>query len=185
MKYEVQTAGRRRTIEVRRSGAQWDVVVDGRPCRVDLERSGPRWSMLVRPAPAAVPPAGGVDGADGCGAARSYEIAVEPTGRGRRLVHVDGHAVEVALLDGAKRPGEPAAGAPATGRVAVASSMPGRVVKVLVAPGETVAARQGLVVVEAMKMENEIRAPRAGTVSEIRAREGAPVESNTILVILD
>ena len=52
-------------------------------------------------------------------------------------------------------------------------------------PNAVCAARQGLVVVEAMKMENEIRAPRAGIVAEIRAREGAPVESNTILVILD
>jgi biotin carboxyl carrier protein len=62
--------------------------------------------------------------------------------------------------------------------------MPGRVVKVLVAVGDAVAARQGLVVVEAMKMENELRAPRAGRVSEVRAREGAPVEANTVLIVL-
>jgi biotin carboxyl carrier protein len=62
--------------------------------------------------------------------------------------------------------------------------MPGRVVKVLVAPGDAVAARQGLVVVEAMKMENELRAPRAGRVSEVRVHEGAPVEANTVLIVL-
>jgi biotin carboxyl carrier protein len=62
--------------------------------------------------------------------------------------------------------------------------MPGRVVKVLVAVGDAVAARQGLVVVEAMKMENELRAPRAGRVSEVRVREGAPVEANTVLIVL-
>jgi biotin carboxyl carrier protein len=62
--------------------------------------------------------------------------------------------------------------------------MPGRVVRVLVTPGAAVAARQGLVVVEAMKMENELRAPRAGTVAEIRVREGAPVEANAVLVVI-
>jgi biotin carboxyl carrier protein len=62
--------------------------------------------------------------------------------------------------------------------------MPGRVVKVLVAPGDAVLARQGLVVVEAMKMENELRAPRAGTVAEVRVREGTPVEANVVLVVI-
>jgi biotin carboxyl carrier protein len=62
--------------------------------------------------------------------------------------------------------------------------MPGRIVKVLVKPEEVVAARQALVVVEAMKMENELRAPRAGTVAEVRVTEGASVEANTVLVVL-
>jgi biotin carboxyl carrier protein len=47
-----------------------------------------------------------------------------------------------------------------------------------------VAARQGLVVVEAMKMENELRAPRAAQVAEVRVQEGAPVEANTVLIVL-
>jgi biotin carboxyl carrier protein len=62
--------------------------------------------------------------------------------------------------------------------------MPGRVVKMLVTPGEAVVARQGLVVVEAMKMENELRAPRAGTITEIKVREGASVEANVVLVVM-
>jgi biotin carboxyl carrier protein len=62
--------------------------------------------------------------------------------------------------------------------------MPGRVVRVLVAPGDAVTARQGLVVVEAMKMENELRAPRDGTVAEVRTREGAPVDANVVLVVI-
>jgi len=62
--------------------------------------------------------------------------------------------------------------------------MPGRVVRVLVAPGDAVEARQAVVVVEAMKMENELRAPRAGIVAEVRVAEGASVEANTVLVVL-
>ena len=70
------------------------------------------------------------------------------------------------------------------GPIAIASPMPGRVVRVLVTPGAAVVARQGLVVVEAMKMENELRAPRAGTVAEVRVREGATVDANTVLVVI-
>jgi biotin carboxyl carrier protein len=62
--------------------------------------------------------------------------------------------------------------------------MPGKVVRVLVRPGDTVRARQPLVVVEAMKMENELRAPRDGTVSDVTAREGASVEAGALLVVL-
>jgi biotin carboxyl carrier protein len=62
--------------------------------------------------------------------------------------------------------------------------MPGRIVRVLVKLNETVVARQPLVVVEAMKMENELRAPRGGTVTEVRVSEGSSVEANTVLVVL-
>ena len=61
-------------------------------------------------------------------------------------------------------------GAHGDGQVSIVAPMPGRVVRVLVAPGDEVEARQGVVVVEAMKMENELRAPRAGRVKEISVR---------------
>jgi biotin carboxyl carrier protein len=63
--------------------------------------------------------------------------------------------------------------------------MPGRIVRVLVAPGDEVAARQPLVVVEAMKMENALRAPRAGRVKEVTAAAGAPVEAGRILAVIE
>jgi biotin carboxyl carrier protein len=63
--------------------------------------------------------------------------------------------------------------------------MPGKIVKLLVKPGDRVEPRQGLVVVEAMKMENELRASAAGTVAEVRAIEGTTVEAGAILVILE
>lgn len=66
----------------------------------------------------------------------------------------------------------------------VKAPMPGLVVRVLVAEGETVAAGQGLVVLEAMKMENELKAPAAGVVKTIRASPGAAVEKGSVLVEL-
>jgi biotin carboxyl carrier protein len=63
--------------------------------------------------------------------------------------------------------------------------MPGRVVRVLVAPGDEVAARQGVVVVEAMKMENELRAPRGGRVKDVTVSAGTSVEAGRILVVIE
>lgn len=66
----------------------------------------------------------------------------------------------------------------------IKSPMPGRVVKVLVAKGDSVEAGQGLLVLEAMKMENEVRAKVAGTVADVHVTVGAAVEGNAKLVTL-
>jgi biotin carboxyl carrier protein len=63
--------------------------------------------------------------------------------------------------------------------------MPGKVVRVLVAPGDEVAAGQGLLVVEAMKMQNELKAVRPGRVETISAREGATVSAGEVLATIE
>ena len=63
--------------------------------------------------------------------------------------------------------------------------MPGRVVRVLVKPGDDVTLRQGLVVVEAMKMENELGSPKAGRVKDVTVIEGESVEAGRLLVVVD
>jgi biotin carboxyl carrier protein len=63
--------------------------------------------------------------------------------------------------------------------------MPGKVIRVLVAPGDTVEEGQGLVVVEAMKMQNEMKSPKAGRVVEVRARADATVGAGEILVVVE
>ena len=63
--------------------------------------------------------------------------------------------------------------------------MPGRVVRVLVAKGDEVAARQAVVVVEAMKMENELRAARAGRVKDVLVAAGSLVEAGRVLVVIE
>jgi biotin carboxyl carrier protein len=78
--------------------------------------------------------------------------------------------------------GRPAAGP--SGPLSVRAPIPGRVVRLLVKKGDQVAAGGGLVVLEAMKMENEIRSPRAGSVSEVLCTEGAAVESGQPLVVV-
>jgi biotin carboxyl carrier protein len=71
------------------------------------------------------------------------------------------------------------------GRVTLTAPMPGKVVRVLVKQGEVVQEGQGLVVVEAMKMENELKSPKAGTVTEVLAREGTTVEANAKLLTVE
>ena len=63
--------------------------------------------------------------------------------------------------------------------------MPGRVVRVLVAPGDEVAARQAVVVVEAMKMENELRSPKAGRVKDVAVTVGMSVEAGRVLIVIE
>jgi biotin carboxyl carrier protein len=62
--------------------------------------------------------------------------------------------------------------------------MPGKVVRVLVKAGDQVTARQPVVVVEAMKMENELRASRGGTVAEVLVREGNSVDAGALLLVI-
>ena len=80
---------------------------------------------------------------------------------------------------------DPFSKATSSGDGRVIAPMPGRIVRVLVAVGDRVAARQGVVIVEAMKMENELRAPRDGVVTQVLAREGTAVDTGVVLVIIE
>jgi biotin carboxyl carrier protein len=116
---------------------------------------------------------------------KAYEVAFE----GDLIVHVNGVAVPLTVTNAPGAPRRSAArggkdGGSRSGPWTIVAPMPGRIVKVLVKPGQAVAARQPLVVVEAMKMENELRAPRGGSVAEVRVSEGSSVEANAVLVVL-
>ena len=97
-------------------------------------------------------------------------------------MHLRGGAVDVVLQEA--RGDVRAAARRASGPFRLVSPMPGRVVRVLAAAGADVAAGQGLVVVEAMKMENELRAPRAGRVAEVAVREGQAVDAGALLAVI-
>jgi biotin carboxyl carrier protein len=114
---------------------------------------------------------------------RSYEARVEQSDDGV-VVFIGGHRFQVEIRD--PRRWSPQAGKPGIeGRLNVVAPMPGKVVRLLAAAGDTVAAGQGLLVVEAMKMQNELKAPKAGRVLTLPAPEGATVAAGEVLAVVE
>jgi biotin carboxyl carrier protein len=116
---------------------------------------------------------------------RVVNSEVEPKGDKLTVtVRGDGFAATVADARAVKIPAV-GRGNRAAGPLVMRAPMPGRVVKLLAKVGDEVKAGRGLLVVEAMKMENELRAPRDGRVQEIRVSEGTAVESGQDLFVLE
>jgi biotin carboxyl carrier protein len=171
MTFEIDLNGRSRTVSVERTApGRFRVSVDGVLRDVDAARTGAFGLSLL------------LDGGD----AISREITAAPGPvPGELLMGVEGRSVAVTV--NGRRTGRAAAdgGTHAQGEAAVVAPMPGRVVRVLVAAGDDVAAKQGLVVVEAMKMENELRSPKAGRVKDVTVTPGTPVDAGRVLVVIE
>lgn len=111
---------------------------------------------------------------------RSHEVFVGPDGR---LV-VDGAPLAVEVVDPRAGRKRGAAGL-AEGRQLLKAAMPGKVVRVLVVEGAEVEAGQGVLVVEAMKMQNELKSPKCGVVTRIAVAEGATVSAGDLLAVVE
>ena len=112
-----------------------------------------------------------------------YEARVSAGDRDRMQVNLRGRMFDVDIIDRKHR--RPATEHTAEGRQHLTSPMPGKVVRVLLTAGDEVEAGQGVVVVEAMKMQNEIKSPKAGRVVEIRVNEGETVSANQVLAVVE
>ncbi len=167
MAYFATSGGREHRLDVRQAGEGIHVRLDDREFLVDLLRvNSALYSLLI----------------DG----RSYEIEV-PDGGEAFVVLVNGQPFQVEIQDEQERRLRAAVGkgeARAAKRV-VTAPMPGKVVRLLVKPGDAVSPGDGVIVVEAMKMENELKAPTAGTIKEIRVEEGKPVSGGDVLVVIE
>lgn len=111
---------------------------------------------------------------------RSYRAQVSAEGE----IIVNGRTFRVDVQDPRKLRGRGSADS-AGGRKTVTAPMPGRVVRILVEKGQEVEAGQGLIVVEAMKMQNEMKSPKAGKVLEIRTTSGAAVSAGEALLVIE
>ena len=167
MQYEVEIGGRRLQVVVTRSGDGFAVSVDGHTRQVDAARIDAHTLSLV------------VDGVW----SNEVSTAANPA-TGQLDVHVGATPIAV-TLNGRRRWGRKNEGGGAgSGPQRLAAPMPGKVVRLLVRAGDRVAAKQPVVVVEAMKMENELRASREGTVAEIHVREGMSVDAGALLLVI-
>jgi biotin carboxyl carrier protein len=168
---DLDIGGKVRSVRVTSGDDGLEVSVDDRVFTVDPRNVGRETvSLLVR---------------EGAGPTLSVDATVAATADGAGFqVSLDGHTLAAALVSRfGRRAGE--AGAHGSGPQQVTAPMPGRIVRLLVAPGDAVEPRQGLVVIEAMKMENELRASRAGRVQAVRVAEGQSVEAGALLVTVD
>ena len=176
MIFEVAIGDRIRTVGVVRKGALLHVELDGRTHIVDARRvNGDVISMLVQLADASSP-------------SRSIDAAFSARPGADDLdVYLDGRTVAVQIRPAGAfgRQKKPGAAAGAVGPQRVVAPMPGKVVRLLVKPGDEVTAKQGLVVVEAMKMENELRAARDGRVRDVVVTEGQSVDAGAVLLTVE
>jgi biotin carboxyl carrier protein len=166
MKLTAEIDGQSYALDMRRDGARVEATVEGRRYELDVRETEAGEFLLL---------------ADG----RVYECRAGARGGGACEVQIGDEIFSVTLFDPKRLRGARGAGAEASGRAQVAASMPGKVVRVLVAAGATVEAGDGLIVVEAMKMQNELKSPKSGTVIEVRAEAGATVNAGDVLVVVE
>ncbi len=142
--------------------------VDGRPIKVDVQTLAPGLlSLLALETPT-----------------RQFRCILDTSSEGDAVV-IDGERIPFAIDDPRSLRTRRGAGAGADGPKALKAPMPGRVIRVLVAVGDEVAAHQGLVVIEAMKMQNELKSPKAGRIARVAAQEGDTVQSGDVLVVVE
>lgn len=171
MQFTIEVAGRPRHVKVERAQPDtslFRVTVDGVTSVVDAVPVEGGWISFILPE----------------GGATSHEAAaVAGAVNGALVLHLKEGTLE-ATVGGRRRYGARAV-EDAAGAQRVTAPMPGKILRVLVQTGDEVRAGQGLVVMEAMKMANELRSPKQGRVTEVAAREGASVEAGRLLVVVE
>ncbi len=164
MRWWVDREGRRVDVAVRPAGENREIAFDGRVLKAQM-----------------IPVSGSLD-ALLCSDGRSFSVASRKLGAGRWRISLGDREFEITLRDPLER--ELAARAGAAGPQEIRAPIPGKVVRIEVAAGDEVEPGQPLLVLEAMKMENQICAEGAGTVDDIRVAAGATVEGGQILITL-
>jgi biotin carboxyl carrier protein len=171
--------------EQRRLGMTYEILIDGKPHKVELGREGNRWLCRVD---------GELIEADALITRRdvlsiiingtAYEVKRERTANDVHMWVKDSRfAVEV--RDPRSLRSRKAAGGVGEGPQKLVAPMPGKVVRILVSAGAEVEPGQGIVVVEAMKMQNEMKAVKKGVVKQVLVKEGANVNAGDVMAIVE
>ena len=168
MRYEISQGKDIFHVEVRGAGGYaFDVSIDNGPSiRVDACKTARTvYSVLI--------------------GSRQYEGSVDVRDDGTLDVHIGSSAFDFTAVDERRKALMGATSPLVTGKQEITAQMPGKVVKLLVEVGQQVEVDQGLIVIEAMKMENELRSPIQGVVSKIAVEEGGAVETGALLVVIE
>ena len=164
MKYEVEIHGRQANIELEQRNGRVQARVGSREYDLDVVSSEAGVYTFL---------AGD----------RVYEASVWTIEPNSLRVTISGHLFSTRIIDRKHRRSATEHGI--EGRQNLVAPMPGRVVRVLLGAGDEVTLGQGVVVVEAMKMQNEIKSPKSGRILEVRVAEGAAVNANQILAVVE
>jgi biotin carboxyl carrier protein len=169
MKFEVQLQGpsgkQTRIVDLERSGDAWRISLDGQPIEADIIEIAPHTISIL------------LDG-------RSYTLQITEPSLGVLQLQTPFQEFTAEVADPRAWRGRTHGALQLVGRQHVAAPMPGKVVRVLVNVGDQVEAGQGLLVVEAMKMQNEIRSPKTGIIERLLAKEGQPVNAGEVLCVV-
>jgi biotin carboxyl carrier protein len=163
VKYEVLLAGKTRVVGLVRVADDWKISLDGKELDASVAEVVPNtFSVLLN--------------------GESHQIRVAPRADGTLTLHTGLAEYQAEVSDPRVWRGRRHGALEVEGRQQVTAPMPGKVVRVLVSEGAAVEAGQGLLVVEAMKMQNEIRSPKSGKVEKLLAKEGLAVNAGDVLV---
>jgi biotin carboxyl carrier protein len=165
MLYDILIDGRTHKLELSREGTAWHCLVDGREVHADALVTRPDVLSIV------------IDGT-------AYEVKRERTPLDTHLwVKNSRFAVEV--RDPRSLRSRKAAGASTEGPQKITAPMPGKIVRIIAPAGTAVEVGQGIIVVEAMKMQNEMKSPKQGTVKQLLVKDGATVNAGDVLAIIE
>jgi len=165
MIYQVALEGVQHRVEISQREGVLTITVDGKEVRPDVANPEPDVLSIVL---------GG----------KSYEIKRQTTPAGTLIIIGDA-AFDVEVSDPRSFRQRKRRGGPEEGPQKITSPMPGKVVRVLAQEGTEVEAGQGVIVIEAMKMQNELKSPKKGKVQKIVTKEGAAVNAGDVLAIVE
>jgi biotin carboxyl carrier protein len=165
MKLHAELDGTKLEVEIKRDGGKVTASVDGREYSLDVSQPEPGLYVLR-------------DGAT----KHIAHVTTKPEGS---LVTIDGRAVGISLSDPKRLRGSGSDLSTQDGLAEIKTAMPGKVVRILVAEGDSVAKGDGVIVVEAMKMQNEMKSPKDGIIATIKVAEGDTVEAGALLLTVE
>lgn len=168
MKLIAQQAGAEHEISMDRADSSVSASVDGRTYELQVRELGHREYLLIS-------------------GTNTFRCRVDTKHHSRNSFEVvlRGHSYDISIIDPKRLRSGDTSGVQDHGTAKIVSPMPGKVVRVLVEQGAEVAAGDGIVVVEAMKMQNELKSPKQGVVASINAEVGATVNAGDVLAVVE
>lgn len=165
MKFQAQIGDETQEVEVRRDGERVFARIDDREYELDASEVEPNVFLLKHKG-------------------KVHEVYVSPISDSYQA-SINGKDIDVRLIDPKRLRGTGSGAEHGDGNAEIRTMMPGKVVRLIVNTGDAIEKGDGVLVVEAMKMQNELKSPKAGTVKEIRVAEGETVAAGDVLAIIE